>query len=91
MIYRSTRAVDFAFDIYHVGDFKEHCSYKWMISIHYLMCGKYPAKNSIGYDTEQCIKDLLQLNKDQDDKEPPDLRRLLSGPPHLMVSFLKNN
>jgi hypothetical protein len=85
------RAVAFAFDIYHVGDIKEHCSYKWMIFIHYLMWGKFPSKNSIGYDTEQCIKDLLQLNIDQDDEEPPDLRRLLSGPPHLMVSFLKNN
>jgi hypothetical protein len=64
------RAVDFAFDIHLVGDIKEHCSHKWMIFIHCLMCGKYPSKNSIGYD-----KKIASL----------------SGPPHLMVSFLKNN
>jgi hypothetical protein len=31
------RAVAFAFDIYHVGDIKEHCCYNWMLFIHYLM------------------------------------------------------
>ena len=80
------RAVDFSFDIYHVGDIKEHCSHKWMVFIHYLLYGLYPPAQGEGYDTEQCIKALLKLNIDQDDEEPPDLRRLLSGPAHLMIS-----
>jgi len=83
------RAMDFSFDIYHVGDIKENCSHKWMVFIHYLMYGLYPPAQGEGYDTEQCIKALLKLNIDQDDEEPPDLRRLLSGPAHLMTSFLK--
>jgi hypothetical protein len=85
------RAVDFAFDIYHVGDIKEHCSHRLMVFIYYVLYGKYPTKTSTAYNTEQCITDLLQSNIDQEDEEPPDLRRLLSGPPHLMLSFLKNN
>ena len=85
------RAVDFAFDIYHVGDIKEQCSQKWMFFIHYLLYGTYPAKHDGEYNTDQCIKALLKLNVDQDNEEPPDLRRLLAGPHHLLMSFLKNN
>ena len=83
--------MDFSFAIYHVGDIKEYCSHKWMVFIHYLLYGLYPPAQGEGYDTEQCIKALLKLNIDQDDEEPPDLRRLLSGSAHLMISFLKNN
>jgi len=83
------RAVDFSFDIYHVEDINEQCSHKWMVFIHYLLYGLYPTTQGEGYNTEQCIKALLKLNIDQDEEEPPDLKRLLSGPHHLMISFLK--
>jgi len=62
-----------------------------MVFIHYLLYGLYPPTQGEGYDTEQCIKALLKLNIDQNDEEPPDLRRLLSGPAHLMISILKTN
>lgn len=42
------------------GDINDHCLLKWMVFIRCLLYGHNPPTTSTGYDTEQCIKVLLE-------------------------------
>ena len=41
------------------------------------------ATSPAGYDANHCIRYILAMNVDVELEEPPNLRHLLLGPPHL--------
>ena len=85
------RATQFAYQEKYIGDMKEHCSPQWLVFLYFILWGRFPPSTPSGYDTHHCIKKILAMNADVDLEEPPNLRHLLLGPPHLMWAFLKED
>jgi hypothetical protein len=85
------RATNLAYQDKYIGDIKEQCSAPWLVFLNFILWGRFPPSTSSGYDTDHCIRYILAMNTDVELDEPPNLRHLLLGPPHLMWAFLKED
>jgi len=59
--------------------------------LNFILWGRFPPDTPAGYNSNHCIRCILAMNVDVELEEPPNLRHLLLGPPHLMWAFLKED
>jgi len=74
------RATNFSYQDKFIGDIKEQCSAQWLVFLNFIL---FPPDTPAGYDANHCIRYILAMNVDVELEEPPNLRHLLLGPPHL--------